>query len=267
MKRVSHMFVVCAYKESRYLEACIQSLLAQTIQTKTAITTSTPNGHIKSLAYKYHLPFYGREGESDICADWNFAYDAADTDWVTIAHQDDVYHKCYAEEMHKILGKTDDAVAFTTDYIPIKNGQVGPRDINSKLRRLLRSPLKSPFLAKTKFWKKGILCFGNSICCPSVSYNKAVLGNSFFTTDLKYNIDWDTFLKIAEMDGAFAYVDKPLTYYRVHGEAASMEWIKKHTREKEDLYMFQKFWPNWVAGLIMHFYKRAYDTYGEEGEN
>ena len=64
------------------------------------------------------------------------------------------------------------------------------------------------------------------------------------------------------MKGAFLYVDKPLTYYRVHDGATSKEWIVDHKREKDDIYMFCKFWPRWMVGIIMHFYKKAYDTYG-----
>ena len=38
-----HTFAVCAYKESPYLEACIQSLLDQTVRTDIIVATSTPN--------------------------------------------------------------------------------------------------------------------------------------------------------------------------------------------------------------------------------
>ena len=153
-------------------------------------------------------------------------------------------------------------IAYVTDYIPIKNGKIGPRDSNSKIRRFLRQPLKNNRLASTRFWKRAVLSLGNSICCPAVTYHKSVLGDSFFTSELKYNIDWDTFLKFADIDGAFAYTDKPLTYYRVHDGATSKEFIVDHKREKDDTYMFRKFWPGWVVRIIMHFYKAAYNTYG-----
>ncbi len=262
MNKISHTFAICAYKESEYLEDCIKSLKNQTLQTNLIMTTSTLNDHIKGLAEKYRIPLFVRDGASDIRDDWNFAYDSADTEWVTIAHQDDQYDSRYAEEMQKKLEGAADAIAFVTDYMPIKSGKIGPRDINSKIRRLLRMPLKSNYLAGTRFWKKRILCLGNSICCPAVTYHKSVLGGSFFTSELKYNIDWDTFYKIAELKGTFAYVDKPLTYYRVHDGATSKEFIVNHQREKDDVYMFRKFWPNWLVCLIMHFYKKAYDTYG-----
>lgn len=256
-----HTFAICAYKESPYLEDCICSLKNQTVKSKIIMATSTPCDYISGLAEKYDIPLFVREGKSDIRDDWNFAYDHADTPWVTIAHQDDMYNKKYAEKLDKQISKLSDAIAFITDYVPIKHGKVEGRDINSTLRRLLRLPLKSNFLNGRKFWKKAVLSLGNSICCPSVSYNKELLGPSFFTSELKFNIDWDTFYKLAEMDGRMLYTDKVLTYYRVHDGATSKKWIENHMREADDLHMFKKFWPEWMAKGIMFFYKKAYDTY------
>ena len=122
-------------------------------------------------------------------------------------------------------------------------------------------PLKNKKLAGSRTVKKAILSLGNSICCPAVTYNKEKLGKSVFSSEMKFNIDWDTFLKLAETDGAFAYADIPLTFYRVHDGATSKEFIENHLREKEDTEMFEKFWPKTVTKIIMRFYKKAYDTY------
>ena len=258
---IDHTFAICAYKESEYLEECIVSLENQTLKSNIIMTTSTPNSYIRDLAEKHSIPLYIRDGESDIKEDWNFAYNKAQTDWVTIAHQDDVYNESYVEEMNNKLVSISNPIAFVTDYMPIKNGKIGPRDINSKIRRLLRSPIKNNRRAGSTFWKKKILCLGNSICCPAVTYNKKVLGDSFFTSDLKFNIDWDTFLKLADINGVFAYVDKPLTYYRVHDGATSKEFIVDNKRVIDDTIMFEKFWPKWIVKIIMVFYKKAYNTY------
>ena len=262
MEKANHTFAICAYKESEYLEECILSLESQTLKSNIIMTTSTPNEYIENLAKKYGIPLYVRVGQSDIRDDWNFAYNSAKTEWVTIAHQDDRYNEKYVEEFHNKVRNINDAIAFVSDYIPLKNGVVGPRDLNSKIRRILRQPLRNNKMARSKFWKKNILCLGNSICCPAVTYNKKRLGDSFFTSDLKFNIDWDTFLKFAYINGTFAYVDKPLLYYRVHDGATSKEFIENNKRVIDDTVMFEKFWPSWFVKIIMIFYKKAYDTYG-----
>lgn len=261
MEPTNHTYAICAYKESPYLEECIQSLLQQSIKTNIIITTSTPGEFIQNIVDKYRISLYIRDGMSDIRDDWNFAYDQAATDWVTIAHQDDMYDMDYVKELLKAITKNDQAAAFLSDYMPVKNGQVGPRDINSKIRRFLRKPLKYKVLAKRSFFKRAVLALGNSICAPAVTYHKSLLGPSYFTSEMKFNIDWDTFLKLAQEKWPLAYTEKPLTFYRIHGKATSMEFIENHGRELEDAAMFRKFWPGWAVNIIMHFYTKAYNTY------
>lgn len=53
-----HTFVVCAYKESQYLEECIQSVLNQNVKSKVIISTGTPNSYIKEIAEKYKLQLF-----------------------------------------------------------------------------------------------------------------------------------------------------------------------------------------------------------------
>ncbi len=260
----SHTFAVCAYKESPYLEKCVSSLLNQTQKSNIIICTSTPCDYIEQVARKYDIPLFIREGKSDIRDDWNFAYNSADSDFVTIAHQDDVYSKYYVEYMHKKLNKFkdfNDIIMYYTDYLPLKKEDNKKRDINSKIRRLLRVPMKAHVLAGSRWWRKMTLAFGNSICCPGVTYNKSKLGESIFTSEYKFNIDWDTFLKLSNEDGYFAYVDKPLIYYRVHNGATSKEFIENNLRIDEDTRMFCQFWPSIIAHMLMKPYKQAYKTY------
>jgi glycosyltransferase involved in cell wall biosynthesis len=272
MEKKKHIFAVCAYKESEYLENCVRSLVDQSVRSDIIICTSTPNDYIYDIAKKYDINVFVRDGESDIRDDWNFAYNTANASYVTVAHQDDEYDRDYVKcliravnrfrRKNKVSNNERDFIMFLTDYYPIKNGQRGPRDINCRIRRLLRTPLRCMALAKKKFVRRSVLALGNSIVCPSVTYNKDKLGDNVFTSDMKFNIDWDTFYKLANVDGAFLYDARVLTYYRVHDGATSKEFIVNHRREIEDMAMFRKFWSKPVVKLIMVFYKKAYDTYG-----
>ncbi|MFQ8901882.1 MAG: glycosyltransferase [Lachnospira eligens] len=90
---------MCAYKESPYLEECIQSLMNQTVKSDILIATATPSKYIDDIAAKYNLKVYVNHGEHGITQDWNFAYSKAETDYVTIAHQDDKYNPSYVENL------------------------------------------------------------------------------------------------------------------------------------------------------------------------
>lgn len=255
-----HTFSICAYKESRYLEECIKSVICQKEYSEVVICTSTPNIYIEKLAQKYEIPLYVREGKSDIQDDWNFACSKAKTPWVTVAHQDDIYHEDYSKELCEAIKKCPKAIIAFTDYYPIKNGKIST-DLNSRMKRIFRTPMRSKILANIKLFKKYFQSCGNAISCPSVAYNKEIISGDIFTSELKFALDWDTFVKFSSYDHPFIYIYKPLFYYRVHSEATSKEFTVNETRKIEEIYMFKKFWPKWIIKIGFVFYKKCYDTY------
>lgn len=129
-----HIFVVCAYRESPYLEACIRSLAGQEApadKNEIILATSTPNAYITGLGEKYGIPVRVGTGGS-IAADWNHALAcgrAAGADYVTLAHQDDVYEPGYREA---VLSAAAEAVRqgenpqiVFTDYYEIREEITG----------------------------------------------------------------------------------------------------------------------------------------------
>ena len=100
-----HVYAIPAYGDSPYLESCIKSLKEQKVASPVILCTSTPSPFLADMAEKYDLPYYIREGKSNIRDDWNYAYSMADAEFVTIAHQDDMYCKNYGEELLKAAEK------------------------------------------------------------------------------------------------------------------------------------------------------------------
>ena len=122
MKMDDHTWVVCAYKESKYLEECIESILNQTVKSNVIISTSTPNDYIKKLAKKYKIKLVINKGEKGIGQDWNYGVSQTETKYVTVAHQDDVYNENYLEEIKKYIDRKNGFIIAFTDYREIKNG-------------------------------------------------------------------------------------------------------------------------------------------------
>lgn len=260
MKKKKHTFAICAYKESQFLEQCIKSIVPQRKYSDIIMTTSTPNDWIDSLAKKYEIPLFVRNGKSQIQDDWNFACDNAKTEWVTVAHQDDVYDLMYSRRLLDEINKRPNAIMAFCDYHPIKHGYIGT-DLNSRMKRFFHFPLRFEAMSTSKFWKKYSLAFGNSISCPSVAYHKSLIQGEIFTSDLNFALDWDTFVKFAQYDAPFIYIPEYLFYYRIHSGATSAEYTKENVRQSEELYMFRKFWPEWLIKLGFRLYQKSYDTY------
>lgn len=165
-----HVFAICAYKDSPYLESCIRSLVGQRTKSPVILCTSTPSPYIDGLAGRYGIPVFVRDGASNMRDDWNFAYHMADGELVTIAHQDDVYHKDYVTELLRAYRRYPDMIMFTSDYVIVKNGALITGDKMLLVKRLLRLPLRFPALNDRVWVKKLPLMFGNSICCPASTY-------------------------------------------------------------------------------------------------
>ena len=162
--KYKHVFAIPAYGDSPYLERCIRSLRAQTVASRIILCTSTPSAYINALAAKYTVPVFVRHGKSNIKEDWNFAYDMAEGELVTIAHQDDMYHKKYVEYLLEADSRYPDMTVYTTDYVIVKGGRLLKGDKVLWVKRLLRLPLRFRGLSGKRWIKRLPLMFGNSIC-------------------------------------------------------------------------------------------------------
>lgn len=181
---ISHTFAVCAYGESPYLEKSIRSVVQQSVKSRVIVCTSTPNEYIEKLAKKYQLPYYVRDGKSSLQDDWNYAYDLSETEYVTITHQDDIYHKDYLKYINQYLEKHADTLIAMTDYRIINQHQEVRWDISLLVKQIMKLPLRVPFLADKRWVKLGVQSLGNGICCPSVCYHRTMLEKAFFSLDI-----------------------------------------------------------------------------------
>lgn len=253
----NHTFVVCAYKESEYLEKTIESLEKQIVKSNIIISTSTPNTYIEEIAKKHNLKLFINNKCEGIGPDWNFALSCAQTQYVTLAHQDDLYDLHYTEEIQRSVKKYKDIIMLFTNYKEIRNNVIVRKNFNLIIKSIMLIPIM--IFKKSKWAKMIILRFGNPICCPSVCLNVNKTGIKAFKEDMKSNIDWGTWIELANQKGAFIYLKKALTFHRIHINSETSKCIENNERIKEDYEIFCRLWPKWFAKFIMIFYKHAQD--------
>lgn len=253
----NHTFIVCAYKESPYLEECIQSLVAQNIKSNIMIATSTPNEYIRKLAEKYDIPVKVNEGESGIVQDWNFAYQQVKTDYLTIAHQDDIYLPNYLEGFYKRIHNVQSPLIYFCNYGEIRNGKAVDKNKLLTVKRIMLKPLEWK-----KFWnsiwiRRRVLSFGCAICCPSVTFNKKIIKQPPFEVKYRSDEDWQAWEKLSRKKGAFVYNSEICMRHRVHEESETSIILNDGARSKEDYEMFCKFWPAFIAKILVKFYSSS----------
>jgi glycosyltransferase involved in cell wall biosynthesis len=254
-KMSQHTFVICAYGKSPYLEACIQSCVNQTSvklsQSKVILYTSTPSEDIETLCQRYQIEMFSKMGGS-IGRDWNNALSFVTTKYVTIAHQDDIYLPEYGSEILRAFELTDDINIVFTDYSENDaNNNRRPRNLNLKIKTF---GLKLMSVFQNKWYQRRVYALGNFICCPAVSYNLDRLGDFTFDESLKMVLDWDAWERIMKRSGKVKFISEKLMYHRIHEESETTANTVDQNREDEEYMMFQRYWPDAIAKLLMRFY-------------
>ncbi len=252
-----HTFVVLAYKESKYLEECIKSVLNQKYKSEVVIATSTPNKYIDKLAKKYKLDVIVNDDHRNIGGDFDFAIKCGKTPLVTVAHQDDIYDYDYSYEMVEAYNKYKDALIIFPDYYEIKNDNKEYTNTNLKIKKVLLKPLINHDKAYKLNRKRRVLKYGDAIGCPSVTFNVSKIEYPLFECDLKCNVDWQAWEKLSKKDGRFIYIPKYLMGHRISLETTTTEIINSGRRTKEDYIMFKKFWPSFIAKILTRIYKKS----------
>lgn len=264
MKMINHAFAICAYKESLHLEACIQSLINQSVQSIILICTSTPNSFIQGIAEKYKIPYYINNGEGGITQDWNFAYSCArdkfQSKFITIAHQDDIYEPDYVSNIQKWMGNVKKPLIFFCDYYEIRDGRKVKANQLLKIKRLMLLPLRIKLLQNSRWVRRRILSFGSPICCPSVTFAVNNLPKIIFENHFRACEDWEAWEKISKYRGAFVYCPQMLVGHRIHEDSETTAAIGDHVRTREEYEMFRKFWPPVIAGFLGKKYAKGQES-------
>jgi len=252
-----HTFVICAYKESPFLNDCIESLLKQNLKTNIIMTTSTPNSHIKKLAEHFNIRLFVNDISAGIASDWNFAYEHAGSKLVTLAHQDDVYCVDYAARALDAINHALSPLIFFSDYRELRSEESIDKNRVLSVKRLLLKPLKAERRQNSVFWRRRVLSLGSAICCPTVTCVRQALPSPLFNDCFKTNLDWEAWERVSKQEGTFIYCPDVLVYHRIHEGSTTSELIRDNTRNNEDLEMFRRFWPKPIAGFLNLFYSLA----------
>jgi glycosyltransferase involved in cell wall biosynthesis len=260
VRRFDHAFVIPAYGESPHIEACIASLAAQRVAPgRVIIATSTPSTFLAEIASRHGLPLAVNPVRAGIGGDWNFALATANADWVTIAHQDDLYRDDYLDAMSAALAPHPDALIAFSDYDEIDPDGPRPDHINLRVkRRLCRRAFGDRDAIRAPTEKRRLLAWGNPVCCPSVVVHRSAIPDFRFGVQLRSNLDWEGWLNLADRAGAFVYVREPLVTRRIHPASETTALIADEGRLAEDRIMFRRIWPAPVAALILTVYRAGY---------
>ena len=254
--------VVCTYKECAYLEESILSIVNQTVKPRILISTSTPNDYVKGIANKYNIEIRVNPDGGQI-KDYNFAMKQAETEFVMLAHQDEILRNTFIEKSLEALNNAKDPIISFTDYIEMHNDVVDDKQSSMvKIKKLLLIPAKIKWLSGTYLGKRLILCLGDPITHPSVICKADKMPSEVFREEYKASMDWDLWERLTKVEGSFVYVDEILLQHRMNDENQTAVLLRTtNDRYNNEYEIFCRFWIKPIAKLLMKFYSKAYNNY------
>jgi hypothetical protein len=214
---------------------------------------------LDAFAIRYALPLHINPQRVDIANDWNFALAAARTEFVTLAHQDDLFAPTYVAQLADALHRNPGALLAFCDYLEHTPFGARPTNINLWVKRALR---RRAFGARECLTeprdKVRLLSLGNPICCPSVMLNRPMLGHFRFPDGFQTNLDWMAWFELARRPGGFIYLRERLVSKGVHAGSETTATIASRAREREDRALFDALWPRPVAATLATLYRLGY---------
>jgi glycosyltransferase involved in cell wall biosynthesis len=252
-------FVIPAFGNSKYLVDCINSLKKQTIPCEIVITTSSCSQWLRDLARINEINLVEHEKGGAIAKDWNFALGFPKAEIVVLAHQDDIYHPCYAFEVINFFKINSNTGFLFTDASEMLNDQVIKLNVRIFVKKML---VTFGFLWKrgigkpTDFWR--LLSFGCPIPCPSVAYRPTFLKHFSFSDNFIVNLDWDAWSRLGKSGVICGYIPKQLVIHRLHDESETKKAIASSIRFNEDRALFLRYWPKWALPVLLSLYRLGY---------
>ena len=257
---MDHTFAIPVYQAAPNLGPLVESLRAQAgVASEVLLATSTPSAELEDFAKRHALALHINPRRIDIAADWNFALSAAGTQLVTLAHQDDYFASSYVAQLANALRRHPNGSLAFCDYSEHTPRGARPTNINLRIKRALRQRAfgRRECIDLTRD-KVRLLSLGNPICCPSVMFNRSLIGDFRFPTGFRTNLDWMAWLELARRPGGFVYVRERLVSKGVHAGSETSATIANRAREREDRAMFDALWPRPVAAALASVYKLGY---------
>jgi hypothetical protein len=257
---MDHTFAIPVYLAAPSLATLVESLRAQAGDpSEILLATSTPSVELEAFAERHALALHINPRRIDIATDWNFALSAAQTQLVTLAHQDDYFASHYVARLSSALRRHPNGVLAFCDYS--EHTPLGARltKINLRIKRALRQRAfgRRECIVETRD-KVRLLSLGNPICCPSVMFNRALLADFCFPAGFQTNLDWMAWIELARRPGGFVYVRERLLSKGVHAGSETTATIANRAREREDRAIFDELWPRPIAAALASIYRLGY---------
>jgi glycosyltransferase involved in cell wall biosynthesis len=228
----------------RWIHAAVESVLAQR-DTRWTLVVSDDEG---SASLEALLAGFGEArvgyarrvaGTPGMVGNFNHCLDAADTDLVTLLHQDDRLGPDYVGHVLETAAAHPSAAAFFCDARIIDEHDVERRSMADAVKPWLTPRGTGPLVLAGEPGLTSVMA-ANFIVCPSLCYRRSVLGTRRFDPRWRQVQDLDLTSRLL-LDGDVLVGTRRVDYvYRRHDESATSKQSETWLRFDEEFALFDE---------------------------
>jgi glycosyltransferase involved in cell wall biosynthesis len=259
------MISVCipTYNGGKYLDACLQSVCAQTFTDFEIIICDDCSGDntleiIKAFQQKdKRVKLFVNEKNLGLVGNWNKCIELAKGKWIKFVFQDDLISLNCLQKMLQVTDNNSQLVVCEREFIFEENVSLEIRKKYDNVPRIYQSFNSD----KTQYFSTSQVAFlinkyapANFIGEPtSILFRKSITDKiGVFNYDLNQICDLEYWLRISTLSG-FVYIPEKLTSFRVHNESTT----QKNDSEKH----FTTFFSDRIIIIYLLLFSSLYKQY------
>ncbi|WP_042150703.1 MULTISPECIES: glycosyltransferase [unclassified Pseudoalteromonas] len=225
-----------------YLDRAVQSVLAQSSSDwilKLVDGSTEPSKKIKSWALGLNnkkIEYVINSQDKSMSGNWNYAFNLAATELVTLLHDDDMLSPNYIEEMVKLSKENPNSSAYFCNVNTIDEQEQLTLTIADYIKRFIQPKGKFIHLSGDKglaHLLKGVFIF-----CPTMCYRKSKLTQQPFNKKWKMVTDLDFYINTIKTGGVLTGTSEKLYLYRRHSNNQTSKLTQSLIRFEEEVSIY-----------------------------
>jgi glycosyltransferase involved in cell wall biosynthesis len=235
-------FAIPFYSGMRYLPRALDSVRAQTDPNWRALVCDDGDTDgVEALVRGYgdeRIRYFKNARNLGMAGNWNRCLELADSDLVTLLHDDDQLLPTYCALMRAAAASAPAAAAFFCRARVIDSTSAPKFSFPDAYKRLINPALRRASLTGEPGLRA--LLRGNFITCPTLCYRRSSLGEIRFDARWKFVLDLDLTVRLI-VDGKELIGLPEVAYlYRRHDANATVGYTRTLFRFREESEMYDQ---------------------------
>lgn len=231
-------FAIPFYAGIPFLALALRSIVAQDDGNWQALVCDDgPEQGVESIVKSFgdaRVRYYKNPTNLGMAGNFNRCIDLAETDLVTLLHNDDELMPSYCRTLRAAALRHPEAAALFCRAEIIDSASEPVFSIPDVVKDVLINP--APRAEILLAGEPGIhaLLRGNFIVAPTLCFRKSVLGTRRFHPDYRFVLDWDLTTKLVLDGETLVGIPERCYRYRRHDEAATSKYTRTQLRFREE---------------------------------